>query len=440
MHLNASPTRIQQIQTETVKDPTLNVLKSFISHGWPDKRSDCPSHLHGYWNYREELTVANGLILKGTRIVIPKKVQPEVLKQLHYAHQGGEKCKLRAKGSVFWAGINADIENMVKDCNPCQHNQRMNVKEPLIPHDVPPRAWHTLGSDLFFWNNESYLLVSDYYSKFPLVRNLSNIQSNTVIAHMKSIFEEHGIPSKLVTGNDTQFTSSSFQEFSKQYGFEHVTTSPYYPQANGFIERNVQTVKNLLQKCKESGSDPHLAMLCLRTTPINHNLPSPAELLNSRTYQSNLPGVTKPALFLEHRDINVKLQARQDQQKFYYDKSSRELSEVYPGDDVRVFNPFSYQWESGVVKDKGQTPKSYTVDMSSGSTLKRNRRHIRPSQEPNSDAGDDTQNASMNDAEPLTPKNINVPASPCKNVVEPSVTPKLRRSTRISKRPDRLNL
>ena len=50
MHLNASPTRVKQIQI-------LSSLKSFISHGWPDKRADCPSHLHGYWNYRDELTV-----------------------------------------------------------------------------------------------------------------------------------------------------------------------------------------------------------------------------------------------------------------------------------------------------------------------------------------------------------------------------------------------
>ena len=70
MHLNASPTRVEQIQTETAKDPILSSLKSFISHGWPDKRADYPSHLYGYWNYRDELTVANGLIFKGTRIII----------------------------------------------------------------------------------------------------------------------------------------------------------------------------------------------------------------------------------------------------------------------------------------------------------------------------------------------------------------------------------
>lgn len=62
----------------------------------------------------DELTVADGLILKGTRIIIPKSLQSAVLKQLHYADQGAEKCKLRAKGSVFWANINRDIDELVK--------------------------------------------------------------------------------------------------------------------------------------------------------------------------------------------------------------------------------------------------------------------------------------------------------------------------------------
>ena len=60
--------------------------------GWPEKGSDCPAFLHAFWNYRDELTVADGLILKGTRIIIPKSLQPDILRRLHFAHQGAEKC------------------------------------------------------------------------------------------------------------------------------------------------------------------------------------------------------------------------------------------------------------------------------------------------------------------------------------------------------------
>ncbi|XP_048582171.1 uncharacterized protein K02A2.6-like isoform X2 [Nematostella vectensis] len=378
---------------------------------------------------------------------IARMMQPDVLQQLHYAHQGAEKCKLRAKGSVFWANINADIDNMVKSCAPCQHNQSMNTKEPLMPHDVPPRPWHTLASDLFSWNGSPYLLLSDYYSKFPIVRKLTNIQSSTVIAHLKGIFEEHGIPDKLVTGHDTQFTSALFKGFSSTYGFIHTTTSPYYKEANGFIERNVQTVKDLLQKCKESGQDPHLAMLCLRTTPLGHTLPSPAELLNSRIYQSNLPATSRHALLNKpDYDANVKLQARQDRQKSYYDRTSKCLQPVYPQDAVRVFNPLNSKWEPGIVRAAAPTPRSHIVDMANGSTLTRNRRHIRPTGEKlslnNTSATDDYEPVSEpapNGNQPPTEPRTSTPGTPAKSTPTQSGPP-LRRSTRTVKPPDRLNL
>ena len=130
---------------------------------------------------------------------------------------------------------------------------------------MPQKPWHTSGSDIFYWNSANYLVVVDYYSKFPVVKKLSNIQSPAVVAQLKSVSEEHGIPSKLVTDNGPQYSFAAFQEFSRNYRFVQVSSSPLYPQSNGMSERTVQTVKDLLQKCKESGQDPHLAMLCLRT-------------------------------------------------------------------------------------------------------------------------------------------------------------------------------
>ena len=66
LHLNATPTRINQIKEETAKDAVLLSLRAVITQGWPDTKSECPPHLHAYWNYRDELTVADGIILKGT--------------------------------------------------------------------------------------------------------------------------------------------------------------------------------------------------------------------------------------------------------------------------------------------------------------------------------------------------------------------------------------
>ena len=162
----------------------------------------------------------------------------------------------------------AILKNWLRAAPPCQRHQKLNVKEPLLTYNVPQKPWHTLVSNIFFWNNANYLLVVDSYSKFPVVKKLTSIQSSAVIAHLKSVFEEHGISSKLATVNGSQYASAAFQEFSRNYGFTHVTSSHLYPQSNSLSSRVVQTVKDLLHKCKESGQDTHLAMLCLRSIPL----------------------------------------------------------------------------------------------------------------------------------------------------------------------------
>lgn len=173
---------------------------------------------------------------------------------------------------------------------------------------------------------------------------------------------------------------SVFETFSEQCGFQHVTTSSYYPQANRFIERNVQTVKNILQKCKKSGADPHLTMLCLRTTPVDHHLPSPAELLNSREYQSNLPTMTKPVLFTENTGM-LMWSCKQD--RIYRSFTTTDRQRNYQNCTLATMYVCSIPWiENGNVVWLKKTPKSYVVDIEGGNALIWNHRHIRQSIEP----------------------------------------------------------
>ena len=99
---------LSRIKSETAKDAEFNVLREVIYTGWQEARSEAPSPSRPYWNHRDELSIEDGLIVKGKRIVIPASMTKEILEKLHAAHQGAEKMKLRARSAVFWDGINKD--------------------------------------------------------------------------------------------------------------------------------------------------------------------------------------------------------------------------------------------------------------------------------------------------------------------------------------------
>ena len=63
------------------------------------------------------------------------------------------------------------------------------------------------------------------------------------------------------------------------WDFKHITSNPRYPRSNGFIERNIQTIKRALQKSLRTGDDPQMTLLMLRTAPLRDGSPTPATKL-----------------------------------------------------------------------------------------------------------------------------------------------------------------
>ena len=108
-NLPVSSTEIELICEETAKDPTLTLLRCYIHMGWPNDCRMLPQELHMFWNYREDLSMENGLITKGARLLIPSTLRKKVLEQIHNGHLGIEKCMLKARDSVFWPGISNDL-------------------------------------------------------------------------------------------------------------------------------------------------------------------------------------------------------------------------------------------------------------------------------------------------------------------------------------------
>ena len=181
-----------EVLQETNKDKELQSLKHYISTGWPAKRSQIPVFLHPYWNFRDELTVENGILMKNSKVLIPETLKQKYLIQIYQGHQGIESCRSRAREFVFWVNINNDLKEMVEKCDICQSQQNSTPIVQKYISEVPPHPWHTLGSDLFYFQRIDFLVVVDYFSKYLIVRKIPSSTSSAIIKELGMIFSEFG--------------------------------------------------------------------------------------------------------------------------------------------------------------------------------------------------------------------------------------------------------
>lgn len=136
-----------------------------------------------------------------------------------------------------------------------------------MPQKVPDRPWSEVAVDLFTLDKTEYIIIVDDYSNVFEIRALSDTRASSVITSLKSQFSRHGIPNIVRSDNGPQFSLSDFKTFSKEWDFEHITSSPHYARSNGKIEKAVNTAKRILKKATFDHKDPYLALFDWRNTP-----------------------------------------------------------------------------------------------------------------------------------------------------------------------------
>ncbi|KAK9679779.1 Integrase core domain [Popillia japonica] len=202
------------------------------------------------------------LVLLNEGIVIPKLLRQEIIGKLHYGHMGVDKTVNKAREVLFWPGYINEIKTKIQSCATCQKFQNSNPNEPLINRKLPSRPWEAIAADFFYFDEKEYLLIVDLYSKFPEIVNCkNNATSQTVIKVLKELFSRHGIPDTFYSDGGSQFSSYEFQHFMKHWEIEHTISSPRNPHSNGFIERQVQTIKKLMKKATDDKKDTELVLL-----------------------------------------------------------------------------------------------------------------------------------------------------------------------------------
>jgi len=138
-HLDDSPVTSKQIKSATVKDKQLSTIVQYLQKGWPTVRPD--DELRPYFSRRFELSLYDGCVLWGSRVVVPPPYRQAVLTELHDGHPGMARMKSLARMYVWWPGISADIETLVRKCHACQQLQSDPAVAPLRPWSWPTRPW-----------------------------------------------------------------------------------------------------------------------------------------------------------------------------------------------------------------------------------------------------------------------------------------------------------
>ena len=290
--LKARSDSLHNLQIATQDDDKLVILKPIIQQGWPKTIKEVLTKVQIYWTFHEELTIEDGLVLKGMRIIIPNKKREEILKLIHDGHLGLNKCKMRAKETVYWLGISEQLEQLILNCQLCLKYSRSkdkNTPHTALGHEIPSVPWSKVTTDIFHFESKSYLLVVDYTSRFPIVREIKSMSAQHIAEHFRLIFSEYGWPDTLVSDNGPCYVSKMFTSLMKEYAVNHTTSSPHYPQSNGLAEKFVQIVKNLFHKAKDEATNIYKCLMIYCNTPLASTSKSPMQMLQQRSARSQLP-------------------------------------------------------------------------------------------------------------------------------------------------------
>ena len=286
----------------------------------------------------------------------------------------GVKCtRLRARDSVFWPGINKDIETLIKSCESCQEHSRRNPKDPIIPREIPLVAWTVLEMDIFTCDDQTFLLVVDVTSRFPVVRFLSNETTRSVLNTLKGVYCGFSLPRRVLSDNGPCFRSQEFIEFDSKLAISVEKSSVYNHCSVGSVERMVQTIKQIMTKTVENA---WLAMLIYRSTDIPGVNKSPNELLNNRKYRTYLPIIDK------HERSNEKELEKMSVEHLSRPTSGKELPRLPVGTEIlyeenqdssKIKRP---KWRKGTIKQRSN-PRKYTILSDNDRVITHSRHHIK---------------------------------------------------------------
>ena len=232
------PVSHQDIVTATAEDKTMKDLSACIKEQFPDTRAELPKHLQPYWRFRNLLTVSEGVIFMGDRIVIPDTLKTRILDTLHSANQGTTSMRLRSEQNLYWSSMARDIARRKQSCQSCDATAPSQSPEPPITPEVPEYPFQHVATDYFSLAGHNFCLVVDRFSKWLQVYRGTGGSSN-LISLLGDLFHSFGIPETLTSDGGPQYIAEITKDFLIKLGVKHRISSVGFPHSNQKAERSV---------------------------------------------------------------------------------------------------------------------------------------------------------------------------------------------------------
>ena len=240
---------------------------------------------------------------------------------LHKRHAGINKALALARTCVYWPGMESDVTDYIKRCLMCIECNNLPV-ETLHSHEVPLGPCVNLGMDFFQdHHGEKYLIIADYFSKFPYVFPVASAHHFKTINHLRELFTAEDVPTIVMSDNGPLFNGEEFKRFTHEFDFMHTTSSPHFHQPNSFIEAMVKKVKNTYKITDGSPNAQARAQLQLWHTPILTDLPFPAKILHGWSAQEAV--IPRHSKLINICQIWQRLIEIQNTQKEQFDRTHR---------------------------------------------------------------------------------------------------------------------
>ena len=377
----------EDIREAGEEDQDYKRVKKWLCDKYQAPKEEVTENLNRYFQELDKFSLDdNGLLCYNDRVVIPKSLRARYVDHLVHLHASPEKMKARARRSVWWPGMNAQIDEKWRHCRTCVERSPSNKPEPTKPREISKYPFQILHMDLGSYAGCQFLIIVDQFSGWPVVKNLKkDMTTGKLTRGLTEIFEHYGLPETIYSDGGPQFTSDEFDQFCKEWKINHVTSSPHYPQSNGIAENGVKAMKKLIHCSYDpirGCVDPDewtKAMMIYKNTPRGKSNLAPSEILFGKLIRDGFP--TNYDNYIAQHKAAAK--RRWDEIKRYMDqlyefrKSSSKIR-MDIGDKVFIQDPTTKRWRfTGTIEKKGRNEREFWVRTDRGGLWRRNRRFLK---------------------------------------------------------------